>query len=356
MKNIKKYNIFILLSTFARNIVDIFSSVLLYKMGYSIRDIFIFYGILSLFGIFISIITIKLTNKIKIKYLLMIFNIIFSISFYYMSVTTKTFSNLIIFSVLYSIGSYGYHNIRHYLGIILLNKERKKEIGNIIIYMNIASIISSIISGYIISNLPSYILALIIIFISVLSIIPIIKLDFDNDNSKINYQKIDKNKRLFFILEQGKVVFLFFEPLFIYLYILESFKYVGITSATTLLSASLFIYFFVRKIDDKKYFKYLNLLFSLLLILKLNISNKYLMIIIVFFEGIFIKIYETISMDNLYSIKKNINIKSYLVTSESIFCLVRFLLSIIFLFTGNIKIFMYFLIVFIFISGFVKRK
>lgn len=356
MDNIKKYNIFILLSTLARNITEVFSSVLLYKMGYSMKEILIFFCILYFIGSIVSSITVLLVGKIKIKYLLIISSIIFSISFYYMSIMHKNITNLIIFTILYSIGSYSYHSLRHYLAIKMINKDKKNNIGNIIIYMNIAIIISSLISGYIESITSSIILSLIVVVISIISIIPIFKFNIKEEKERIIFNKLDKNKILFFIFEQGKPIFLSLEPLFIYLFIEESISYVGITSSLIGVSSCIFTYFFVRRVDDKKYFKYFNILLCLVLLLKLNISSKYIMLIIVLIEGLLIKMYDVVSMNNLYNIDKNINIKGYLIECEIIFCTIRSILCFIFIFINNIKIILYSLILIIFITGFIKRK
>ena len=117
MSNIKKYNLFIMISTIARNIVEVFSSVLLYKMGYSLKEILLFFTILYFVGGIISVIVIYLTKYINAKYILILSSIIFSISFYFMSTMDKTISNLIIFSIIYGIGSYSYHSLRHYFAI-----------------------------------------------------------------------------------------------------------------------------------------------------------------------------------------------------------------------------------------------
>ncbi len=354
--NIKRYNIFILISTFARNIIEVLSSVILYKMGYTLKEIFIFYFTFYLSGIVVSFTTINLTKKIKIKYLLIISSIIFSISFYYISVMDKIFINLIIFSFLYSIGTFSYHSLRHYLGISSLDNNKKNDIGNIVIYMNIALIISSLVSGYLNSMLSNIIISIILIVLSLISIIPLLRLNLDKKNNIIKYDKIDKNRILFFIFEQGKVLFLLFEPLYIYLYVMDNIKYVGITSSLTLISSLIFIYFFVRKIDDRKCFKYLNIILCLILFFKINISNKYLMLFIVFLEGLGIKMYEVVSMENMYNISHSTNIKGYLIITESIFCLVRAILSFIFIYIDNLKIILYLLITLILISGFIKRR
>ena len=356
MNNIKRYNIFILISNIARNVVEIFSSVLLYKYGYSLKDILLFYIILYLTGAITSIITIYLTKIIKPKYILIISSIIFSISFYYMSVMNKTFSNLIIFSIIYGIGSYTYHSLRHYFAIKSIDDNKKNNIGSILIYGNIGIIIGTLILSYVQSKMSTLALSISVIIISVIGLIPLFKLNIKEDNTKIKYQKIEKNKLSFFILEQGKVLNLMLQPLYLYLFINSKISYIGIFNVVMGLSSCIFIYFFVRKIDDNKYFKYLNIIFCIFLILKLNITNKYLILIIALFEGLGVKMFEVVSTENMYDIKKDTNVKGYIITTEVIFCLVRSVLCFIGYLINNIKIILYGSIVIIFLTGLIKRK
>lgn len=356
MSNIKKYNIFIMLSTIARNMVEIFSSVLLYKMGYSLKEILLFFTILYFVGGIISVIVIYLTKYINAKYILILSSIIFSGSFYFMSTMDKTISNLIIFSIIYGVGCYSYHSLRHYFAIKAMDKEKKKEIGSILIFSNIGLIVAPIIVSYVTKKLSLIVLAIIVIILSVLAIIPLFKLDIKESNIPIKYQKIEKNKLLFFILEQAKVINLSLQPLYLYLFINNKIEYVGIFNAIMGVSACVFIYFFVRKIDDNKYFKYLNILFCVILLLKLNITSKYLILVIGFFEGLGIKMFEIVSAENIYNIRKDTNIKGYIVLVEIIFCFTRSIFCLIGYFINDIKIILYISIVLIFIISFIKRK
>lgn len=356
MSNIKRYNIFILLSTLARNIVEIFSSVLLYKMGYSLKEILLFYSIVYLIGAIISTIVIYLTKIVKPKYILILSSIIFSGSFYYMSIMSKTFINLIIFSIIYGMGAYTYHTIRHYYAIKSMNNHERKEIGSILIYTNIAMVISSIIGTYVGAKLSRLILAIMVIVISILAIIPIFKYEDKINDKEIRIDKIEKNKLLFFVCEQAKVINLSLQPLYLFLFVNNTISYVGIFNIVMGISSCIFIYFFVRKVDDKKYFKYLNILFCIILILKLNIRNKYLVLVIALFEGLGIKIFEIVSSENIYNIKSTTNIKGYLLIVEIIFCLVRSIMCLMGYFINNIKIILYLTIIFIFMIGFIKRK
>lgn len=355
MLNIKKYNIFIMLSTIARNIVEVFSAVLLYKMGYTLKDILLFFAILYLTGALISIITIYLTKIINAKYILIFSSIVFSISFYYMSVMEKNIINLIIFSIIYAIGCYTYHSLRHYFAIKSIDKDKKKNIGDILIFSNIGLILSPLIGGYITKKISLLALVALVALISILAIIPLFKLNIKEKNNKIEYKKIEKNKLLFFIFEQAKVINLSLQPLYLYLFVNSKLEYVGIFNAIMGISACIFIYFFVRKVDDKKYFKYLNILFCIILLLKLNTYNKYLILIIGFFEGLGIKMFEITSTQNIYNIQKDTNIKGYIILVEVIFCLIRSILCLIGYFINNIKAILYLSIILILVVGFIKR-
>ncbi len=324
-------------------------------MGYSLKEILLFFSILYFVGAITSTLVIYLTSVINAKYILIFSSFVFSGSFYFMSIMENSMSNLIIFSIIYGIGSYSYHSLRHYFAIKSMDKDKKKDIGSILIFSNIGLIIAPILVSYITKKLSIVILAIIVIILSILAIIPLFKLDIKDDNTEIKFERISKNKILFFVLEQAKVINLSLQPLYLYLFINSKIDYVGIFNAIMGISACIFIYFFVRKIDDNKYFKYLNILFCLLLLLKLNIKSKYLILIIGFFEGLGIKMFDVVSSENIYNIKKDTNVKGYLIIVEIIFCLVRSFFCLIGYFINDIKIMLYLSIILIFMVGFVKR-
>ena len=72
MNNNIKYNIFLLLSTLFRNLVEVFNIALLYKLGYSIKNILLYYTVFFSISILVNVLTIYLTNYIKTKYILKI--------------------------------------------------------------------------------------------------------------------------------------------------------------------------------------------------------------------------------------------------------------------------------------------
>jgi len=341
MKNIKSYNIYMFISTLTRNIIDIYSVVLLYQKGFSIHNIIGIYAITYFIGSFISTLSIKIGNNIGFKYILIFSSIITCISFYIINTSIDPY----LISIFLSLSIFTYHPIKHYYGINLL--KHKQEIGNTIILTYIATIISSY---FAIKELK----IIYLIIISLISIIPSLFIKKE-PTKKIVYPKgIPKNTLNFFILDQTKIIFLLLQPL--YLYILSNnISYVGIFNIVITISSIIYIYKFANRKDVEKYYKYINIAFTIILLLKINIDNKIILLIIAFLEGIGVKTNELISTMNLY---RNKSAKTgYLIISEIIFCLVRgLILSIIYIFNLDLKLSLYLLLMGVFLLSFQYKK
>ena len=354
MKKLTLYNIFLFLSNISRNIVEIFSFVYLYQKGYKIKNILLFYSIYYLVGVFISYITVYLTKCIRRKVLLIISGLLYGVSFYYLSVMSMTNYNLVILSIILSTSSFIYHTIRHYYAMNLVDKVEDKKIASILISAYLPIIFSSILGSYIVDKYSILVSSIIVIILSVISIIPLIFIKDDITNNKIEYSKINSNKLVFFILEQFKVIFLLLEPIYLYLYVKKSLNYVGTFNILIGISSIIYLYYIAHRININKYFKYINIIFCLVLLLKLNITNKYILLVVALLEGLGIKSFELTSNKNIYNIE-NSNINGYLITCELIFCFLRSIICLMFyLFIDNVKVMLYISLVPIFLISFVK--
>ena len=354
MKKLTLYNVFLFLSNISRNIVEIFSFVYLYQKGYKIKDILLFYSIYYLVGVFISYITVYLTKCIRRKVLLIISGLLYGVSFYYLSVMSMTNYNLVILSIILSTSSFIYHTIRHYYAMNLVDKVEDKKIASILISAYLPIIFSSILGSYIVDKYSILVSSIIVIILSVISIIPLIFIKDDITNNKIEYSKINGNKLVFFILEQFKVIFLLLEPIYLYLYVKKSLNYVGTFNILIGISSIIYLYYIAHRININKYFKYINIIFCLVLLLKLNITNKYILLVVALLEGLGIKSFELTSNKNIYNIE-NSNINGYLITCELIFCFLRSIICLMFyLFIDNVKVMLYISLVPIFLISFVK--
>ena len=341
MKNIKSYNIYMFISTLTRNIIDIYSVVLLYQKGISIQNIIGIYAITYFIGVIISTLSLKIGNNIGFKYILIFSSVVTGISFYIIN----NFNNPYLISLFLSLSIFTYHPVKHYYGINLLTK--KDEIGNMIILTYIATLLSSYIA-------IKEIKIVYLIIISLISIIPSLFIKKEK-KQKITYPKnIPKNTLNFFILDQTKIIFLLLQPLYLYM-ISNTISYVGIFNIVITISSKIFIYKFANKKDIEKYYKYINILFTIILLLKLNINNKNILLVIAFLEGIGIKTNELISTMNLYHNK--ISKTGYLVISEIIFCLIRgLILSIMYILKLKLKTSLYLLLIGIFFLSFTYKK
>jgi len=360
MENFKKYNFFIFLSFFARNIVSLFSIVLLYKMEYSIKEILLSEMLIYLIGAISSYFFVYIGNKFNHKYTLMISSILFGITFYYLYTMEANLINLVIYSALFSISSYTYHPLRHYYALTLLpKKEKRKTIGNLLIYSYIAMIISPYLGAYLINNFGLLITVIVVTIISMFGMIPLFFLKGRDKDEKISlketFKKIPKQSKKFFFLEQFKVIFTSLQPLYIYLYVDNNLEYIGIFNIFIGIASIIFIYFLTRKIDNAKYFLLLNIIFCIILIFKISIIDKYLLLAIAFLEGLGTKMYEVISTENMYFAGSKVGPNSFVIICELIFCLIRALICLfLILFISDVKVMLAIMILGIFISSFVK--
>lgn len=341
MKTIRNYNIYIFISTFVRNIIDVYSVIYLYQKGISIKAIISIYTLTYFLGYFISYLSITVGNKVGYKYILILSSIITSITFYII----HNSHNIYLISLFLSLSMFTYHPIRHYYGITLL--KQKKEIGNTLIFTYIAQLLSSYIA---ISNMK----LIYLIILSIIGIIPALFIKNEKQEKIKLPKKISNSKLKFFFFDQFKIIFILLEPLYLYL-ISNKLSYVGIFNIILTISSIICIYLLTNKINVHKHYKYINILFTIVLILKLNIHNKNLLLLIAFLEGIGIKTNELVSTMNLYN-SKELN-AGYIITSEKIFCITRALiLSIIYLLSFDLKISLYILLMGIFILSFQYKK
>ena len=341
MKTIRNYNIYIFISTFVRNIIDVYSVIYLYQKGISIKEIISIYAITYFLGFFISYLSITIGNKVGYKYILILSSIVTSITFYIM----HNSHNIYLISLFLSLSMFTYHPIRHYYGITLL--KYKKEIGNTLIFTYIAQLLSSYIA---ISNMK----LIYLIILSIIGIFPALFIKKEKQEVIKLSKKISNSKLKFFFFDQFKIVFILLEPLYLYL-ISNKISYVGMFNIILTISSIICIYLLTNKINVHKNYKYINILFTIVLILKLNIHNKTLLLLIAFFEGIGIKTNELVSTMNLYNIKEPN--AGYIITSERVFCITRaIILGIIYFLSFDLKISLYILLIGIFILSFQYKK
>lgn len=325
MSNLKKYNIFTFVTTFAKLLIEVFIPLILYNMNFTIKEIILFLIIKhALCTIFLPITKLVIKKK-STTFLMIISSILFTLSYIYLNFLTKNLFKLLIFTTLLSMYLTFYWVGRHTYALSII--EDKKATDNVSIY-TIFTILGGLFSTYIGSILiekTSYLfLSIIVLFLMLISIIPLTKIKSKKETNEIKLITIitsfPKRNYIFTFLDQLRFVLVTISPLYIYLNINKSYKYIGIINIVSGLGSIIYIYI-LKKLMDKNKRDYLSsslLYLAITYTLKLLTKNNIIFLIIVFFEGIFRSVVDLITLRNTYVYSKNYSRLNYTIFTEGI--------------------------------------
>lgn len=325
MSNLKKYNIFTFITTFAKLLIEVFIPLILYNMSFTIKEIILFLIIKhALCTIFLPITKFVIKKK-STTFLMIISSILFTLSYIYLNFLTKNLFKLLIFTTLLSMYLTFYWVGRHTYALSII--EDKKATDNVSLY-TIFTILGGLFSTYIGSILiekTSYLfLSIIVLFLMLISIIPLTKIKSKKETNEIKLITIitsfPKRNYIFTFLDQLRFVLVTIFPLYIYLNINKSYKYIGIINIVSGLGSIIYIYI-LKKLMDKNKSDYLSsslLYLAITYTLKLLTKNNIIFLIIVFFEGIFRSVVDLITLRNTYVYSKNYTRLNYTIFTEGI--------------------------------------
>lgn len=349
MTNLKKYNIFITITTFAKLMIEVFIPLLLYNIGFQLNEILIFY-LVQFFTIFLfNIPATYIGQKITFKKLMIISSILFSLTYLYINYMTNNIIKLVILSVLNGLYLSTYWIGRHIYGIsIIKEKETTDNVSKYMIFGIIGSLPASYIGAYILEKYGYISLSIIILILSFISLFPLFKIKINQKINKIKIKQIikkfPKQNYIFLFFDQLKFFTLLLFPLYIYINIKSELKYIALTNVIIGISSILYILYIAKKMDENKkdYLKPMLLAMFITLLIKLNINNSNIILFIIFIEGISKSALDTIILRNTYSYKANYNNISYILFIEQLYSLFRFIITTIYLILEvNLKTILY---------------
>ncbi len=361
MSDLKKYNIFVTVSSFAKLLVELFIPLILYDYGFSVHSIILFlifkYGFCSI----MVIITMLLNKKLSWTKIMILSSFFFALTYIYLNyIKVKTIC-LIILAFLFSIYLMFYWLGRHIYGLAII--EDKKATDNVSLYtiFNIIGGLPAVFIGSIILKKFGYVILTIIVLIFMfISIIPLFKLKYKVKNEKNSLKDIiktfPKRNYAFIIIEQFRYILTNIFPLFIYVYIKKEFSYIGILNLICGIGSIIYIYFLSKKMDKNKkdYLKLTSILLALLYLGKVNLKSSNVFYIIVFFEGILKVTLDNIIQRNTYVYGKNYSVISYIIFVELLNNVFRTIFLLIFyIFKINLTTIIYIGIIGIFINAFI---
>ena len=341
MSNLKKYNIFTFVTTFAKLLIEVFIPLILYNMNFTIKEIILFLIIKhALCTVFLPITKLVIKKK-STTFLMIISSILFTLSYIYLNFLTKNLFKLLIFTTLLSMYLTFYWVGRHTYALSII--EDKKATDNTSLY-TIFTILGGLFSTYIGSILiekTSYLfLSIIVLFLMLISIIPLTKIKSKKETNDIKLITIitsfPKRNYIFTFLDQLRFILVTIFPLYIYLNINKSYEYIGIINIVSGLGSIIYIYI-LKKLMDKNKSDYLSsslLYLAITYALKLLTKNNIIFLIIVFFEGIFRSVVDLITLRNTYVYSKNYTRLNYTIFTEGINNIGRVILLTLFYITN----------------------
>ena len=362
MSDLKKYNIFIFITSFAKLLVEIFIPLILYNMSFTIKEIILFLILKYSFCLLFIPVGYFIGKKYSVSTLMILSSIIFSITYIYLSQINKNLTSLIILSILYSSYLMFYWLGRHMYGLSII--EDKKTTDNVSLY-NIFTILgglfSPFIGSYIIEKTSTLTLSTIVLVLMIISIIPLTKIKKIklNPNTQIKHiiKSFPKTNYIFNTLDQLRYILYTVLPLWIYINIKSKYSYIGILNIITGLGSIIYIYLLSKKMDKNKkdYLSLSLLIMGIIYFLKITITSNLAYLIITLFEGITKSSLDTITLRNTYVYQKNYCITSYIIFTEIINNIARTLFLIIFyIFNVPLTTMLLICILGIFLNVFVK--
>ena len=120
--NQKKFNIYVFLSTFARNLVELFIPIMLYKFGYDIKDVIFYLLMMNVFSLIMSYPSTMFSNKFGNKAFTVVGVIAFAILQILLGNMWMGNSYLLCIGFLFALYRRGYWMPRRYYNLKVMGK------------------------------------------------------------------------------------------------------------------------------------------------------------------------------------------------------------------------------------------
>ena len=362
--NQKKFNIYVFLSTFSRNLIEVFIPIILYKFGYSLKEVIFYYLLVNLFLIILDYPCILFSKKFSNRSLSLIGILSFVLVQLLLTKMVYSMNYIIVLSFLYSLYRIGYWLARRFYNLkVIHKKDISKSYSFISIVNQIALIISSYVGALFLDFVSIKVLTIISIILFIISLLPLYMLKFEHEKNDVKLDLVGTIKKipfsnlyLFGSYETINVIKFFFS-LYLFIYVKDNYQTVGIMNLLTNLSTIIFAYFYGKKINKKENYLKLSIIFiGIIYLLKAN-STSYLLVLIAFLEGIATKMYELSMSKEFYSLSKKFEYANYNLVYELVLSIFRSLILLAcYLFINDLKIMIYLSVGIILVGLFLKFK
>ena len=362
--NRRKFELYVFLSTFSRNLIEVFIPVILYKFGYELKEVILYFLLSNIFSLILSYPLIEFSKKFNNKILTLIGIVSFVIVQLMLANIVYSIEYITVLAFVYALYRRGYWISRRFYNLQVMEKEKIGTTFSIISIVNhLGVIFASYIGAIMLDFLDVDTVTIVSIIIFVFSIFPLTFMNFkhEKNNEKMHLFKTLKDipfrdLYLFGSYELLNVVKFMF-ALYIVIYVKDTYATVGLFNLITNLSVLGFSYFYGKKIDEKQNLLKLSIVLVVITyIFKAN-TTYIALAIVSFLEGIFTKMHEISISKEFYTLSKKFEYNNYNLAYEVVQNSFRSIaLFCTYVFNIDLKAMIYILLAFMFLGAFMNFK
>ena len=362
--NQKKFSLYVFLSTFARNLIEVFIPIILYKFGFTLKSVILYYLFVNLFSLLLNYPCIYISNKYSNKALAVIGVISFSLLQLLLNKIYLSLLYMIILAFVFALYRRGYWISRRFYNLRVMRKNNISITYSFISIINqIGVVFATYIGALILDFTTVKILTIISLLLFLLSLIPLYLFKFENKekSSKIElfktFKLIPKSDIFLFGTYELINVVKFLFSIYLFIYVKNNYQTIGILNLFTNLATLLFAYLYGKKINENKNFLRLSI-FLVILVYFLKLSTiSYALILISILEGIFLKMYEISIQKEFYSLSKKFEYQNYNLVYEVTQNFFRtVVVAVLYFFINDLRLMIIISLVFIGLGAFLKFK
>ncbi len=348
MDNRIRFNFFLFVSTFARALIEVFISIYLYKNGFSIGSVLLFYLLENLFALLISYCYVKVGEKFGYSIVMCIGVLFFVLLQIFLNNIVHSDLYIVLISLLYSLYRRGYWVARrYYVTEVMPQNDSSKPFSVMVVVGEVASVLAGFLGGLLLDSFNAFSLTIISSLLLFLSVTPLLFIRNKVTNRKIelikNLKKYDKRNYLAFSLYEINNLLAFIFPIFIMLYVKDTYMMAGSVNAVSSLAIIVFVLLYGRIIQKKNYFILSSVLFIMICFLKLFFFDYF--ILIIYFIGGIIEKMQRQSVSKIYFENRNgMDLTHYNLIYQIVEALARVIVVVPLLFMSDVRVMIIFVL------------
>ncbi|MBR3138741.1 MFS transporter [Candidatus Saccharibacteria bacterium] len=351
MRDRAKFNMFLFISTFARALIEVFISLFLFKNGFPISSVLLFYLLENMFALFISYGFVRLGEKYGYLVVMCLGVISFVVLQFVLNNVMRNSAYIVLIALLYSFYRRGYWVARrYYVTEVMPQQNSSGPFSIMMVVSELASISAGFLGSFLLDGFNALVLTILSSVLLFISVIPLLKIKKKTNKTKIelikNFKKYDKRNYLAFSLYEINNLLAFIFPIFIAIYIGDTYMMAGTVNAISCLAIIIFILIYGKIIKKRNYFVISSVLFILVSLTKL-LPLGYFILILCFAEGLIKKMQEQ-SVNKIYfENRNNMDLTHYNLIYQIIEAIARAVVVIPLLFMNDIRVMIAFVLIII---------